>query len=61
MRSVAKNELQEEYFEELTRFSVSKYKNWFCQHLKCVSVIFVLNIYVSDSTLSEAFRRAVSK
>ena len=23
MRSVAKNELQEEYFEELTRFSVS--------------------------------------
>ena len=41
--------------------SVSKCKNWFCSLLNCVSIIFVLNIYVSDSTLSEDFRRAVSK
>ena len=41
--------------------SVSKCKNWFCSLLKCVSLIFILDIYVSDSTLSEDFRRAVSK
>ena len=42
-------------------FTVSKCKNWFCQILKCVSIIFILNIYASDSTLTEGFRRAVSK
>ena len=41
--------------------SVSKCKNWFCSLLKCVSTIFILNIYVSDSTLSEDFRSTVSK
>ena len=41
--------------------SVSNCKNWFCSLLKCVSIIFILNIYVSDSTLSEDFRSAVSK
>ena len=40
--------------------SVSKCKNWFCSLLKCVSIIFIMNIYVSDSTLSENFRKAVS-
>ena len=29
--------------------------------MKCVSIIFILNIYVSDSTLSVDFKRAVSK
>ena len=52
----------EGYIEELSRFSQSlNAKNWFCYLLKCVSVIFLLNIYVSDSTLSEDFKRAVSK
>ena len=32
---------------------MSKYKNWFCQQSKCVSVTFVLNIYVSDSTFQK--------
>ena len=40
--------------------SVSKCKNWFSSLLKCISIIFILNIYVSDSTLSEDFRKAVS-
>ena len=42
-------------------FSLSKCKNRFCFLLKCVSIIFILNIYVSDRTLTENFRRAVSK
>ena len=50
---------QEGYIEELSRFS--KCKNWFCQLLNCESIIFILNIYVPDSSLSEDFRRAVSK
>ena len=41
--------------------SVSKCQNWFCLLLKCLIIIFILNIYVSDSTFSEDFRRAVSK
>ena len=41
--------------------SVSKCQNWICLLLKCVLIIFILNIYVSDSTFSEDFRRAVSK
>ena len=35
-------------------------KNRFCTLLKCVSFIFILNIYVSDSILSVDFTRAVS-
>ena len=32
-----------------------------CRVLKYSSNVLILNIYVSNSTLSEAFRRAVSK
>ena len=35
-------------------------KNRFCTLLKCVSITFLLNIYVSDSILSVDFTRAVS-
>ena len=40
--------------------TVSFRKNRFCALLKCVSFIFILNIYVSDSIFSVDFTRAVS-
>ena len=40
--------------------TVSFCKNRFCTLLKCVSFIFISNIYVSDSILSVDFTRAVS-
>ena len=43
--------------EELTRIAQClNAKNRFCEILKCVSIIFILNIYVLED-----FRRVVSK
>ena len=49
------------YIEELTSFSQCLNAKLVDKLLKCVSIIFLLNIYVPDSTLSEDDRWAVSK
>ena len=58
---IHERETQEVYIEELTRFSQCLNAKTSFVNLKCVSIIFILNIYVSDSKLSEDLKRAMSK